>query len=49
MNMTVGIVLPLGVFFYARACFFRYRLKGDLKLIVKTNKEIQDIIYEKRL
>lgn len=49
MNMTAGIVLPLGALFYARACFFRRRLKGDLKQIVKTNKEIQDIIYERKL
>lgn len=49
MNMTAGIVLPLGALFYARACLFRYRLKKDLRQIVKTNKEIQDIIYERKL
>lgn len=49
MNMTVGILIPIGLLFYARACFFRHRLKGDLKQIVKTNKEIQNIIYERKL
>lgn len=49
MNMTVGIIIPIGLLFYARACFFRHRLKGDLKQIVKTNKEIQNIIYERKL
>ena len=49
MNMMVGIIIPIGLLFYARACFFRHRLKGDLKQIVKTNKEIQNIIYERKL
>ncbi len=49
MNMTAGILIPIGLLFYARACFFRHRLKGDLKQIVKTNKEIQNIIYERKL
>lgn len=49
MNMIVGIVFPIGLLFYARAIFFRHRLKGDLRRIVKTNKEIQDIIYERKL
>ena len=48
MNMTVGVVLPVGLLFYLRAIFFRYRLKGDLKKIVKTNKEIQNIVYDRR-
>ena len=49
MNLTAGIIFPIGILFYARACFFRHRLKGDLRQIVKTNKEIQDIIYERKL
>ena len=50
MNATVGAVLPIGLLFYVRAVFFRYRLKGDMKKIVKVNKEIQDIIqlYERK-
>lgn len=49
MNLIAGIVFPIGLLFYARACFFRFRLKKDLKQIVKTNKEIQNIIYERKL
>ena len=49
MNVAVGVVLPVGVLFYARSVFFRYRLKEDMKEIVKINKELQDIIrlYER--
>ena len=49
LNAAAGVVLPVGVLLYARATFFRHRLKGDLKRIVKTNKEIQNIIYERKL
>ena len=51
MNVTAGVVFPIGILLYARAFFFRYRLKGDMKEIVKINKEIQDIIqlYERKL
>ena len=49
MNITAGILFPIGILFYARAIFFRHRLKGDLKKIVNINKEIQDIIYERKL
>ena len=49
MNITAGILFPIGLLCYARAVFFRYRLKGDLKKIVNTNKEIQNIIYERKL
>lgn len=45
MNVVAGIVAPIGILLYARAVFFRYRLKNDMKKIVKINKEIQDIIY----
>lgn len=49
MNVAAGILLPVGCLLYIRACLFRYRLKKDLRQIVKTNKEIQDIIYERKL
>ena len=49
MNVVAGVALPIGLLFYVRAVFFRYRLKGDLKKIVKINKEIQDIIYDRKL
>lgn len=51
MNVVVGVVFPVGVLFYARAVFFRYRLKEDIKEMIKINKELQDIIhlYERKL
>ena len=49
MNVTAGVVFPIGLLLYARAVFFRFRLRGDLNEIIKTNKEIQDIIYERKL
>ena len=49
MNMTAGIVLPIGVLLYVRAAYFRHRLANDMKQIIKTNKEIQYIIYERKL
>ena len=49
MNLTVGLLLPVGVCFYARAVFFRRRLQQDFKQIEKTNQEIQYIINERIL
>ena len=49
MNMTAGIVFPVGVLLYARAAFFRRRLAKDMRQIVKINKEIQYIINERKL
>ena len=49
MNRAAGIVLPIGALLYARSLFFRYRLANDMRQIIKTNKEIQYIIYERKL
>ena len=49
MNVVAGVAFPVGLLLYARAVFFRHRLKGDLEEIVRTNKEIQNIIYERKL
>ena len=49
MNMAAGILIPVGLLLYVRAVFFRYRLKEDLKKIVKINKEIHYIINERKL
>ena len=49
MNVVAGVVLPIGLLLYARAVFFKHRLRGDLEEIVRTNKEIQNIIYERKL
>ncbi len=45
MNVTAGVMFPVGILLYVRSVFFRNRLKGDLKKIVKLNNEIQDMIY----
>lgn len=49
MNVTAGALLPIGVLLYARSVFFRYRLKGDMRNIVRINKEIHYIINEREL
>ena len=49
MNVMAGVVFPIGLLLYARAVFFRHRLRGDLSEITRINKEIQDIIYERKL
>lgn len=49
MNIAAGVIFPIGMIFYLRALFFRYRLKEDLKQIITINKEIQHIIYERKL
>ena len=49
MNVLAGVLLPIGLLFYARAVFFRHRLKGDLAQIIDINKEIKYIIYERKL
>ena len=40
LNIIVGVVLPLGIFFYIRMLRFRFRLYRDLKVIVKANSDI---------
>lgn len=49
MNVIAGVVLPVGIMLYLRACFFRRRLKEDMRMIIRINKEIQDFIYERKL
>ena len=49
MNVAAGVVIPIGLLLYVRAVFFRHRLRGDLSEIARINKEIQDIIYERKL
>ncbi len=43
LNAVVGIILPLGIFFYIRMLRFRLRLHRDLKTIEKTSQDILDI------
>ena len=40
INTAVGIVLPLGIFFYCRMWRFRMRLYRDLRVIRRTNEHI---------
>ena len=40
LNITAGIILPLGVFFYLRMCRFRFRLLRDLRITRITNQNI---------
>ena len=49
MNIAAGMIFPIGMMFYLRVLFFRYRLKEDLKQTITINKEIQHIIYERKL
>ena len=49
MNQAAGILLPVGALLYVRSLYFRDRLARDMKQIIKTNKEIQYIIYERKL
>lgn len=44
LNILTGILLPIGLVYYFRIWAFRVRLYKDLKLINKTNKELQEII-----
>ena len=44
LNMTVGLLLPLGLFFYLRMWRFRLRLYKDLKQVVNTNDTIIKLI-----
>ena len=40
LNAIVGLILPLGIFFYFRMLRFRFRLYKDLKAVTKTSQSI---------
>ncbi|MCR4959518.1 MAG: LptF/LptG family permease [Prevotella sp.] len=46
LNALMGIILPLGIFFYIRMLRFRLRLYKDLKTIEKTSNAINDRIMK---
>lgn len=48
LNMAVGIILPLGLFFYIRMLRFRMRLMHDLKVISAANAAIVARVEEMR-
>lgn len=47
LNIIFGIIVPVGLFFYIRIWLFGRRLEKDLKNIIKTNNDIQEIIKNK--
>lgn len=44
LNIAAAVVLPVGLWFYARAWIFRRRLYKDLLTVIDKCKEIQDTI-----
>jgi len=44
LNAIIGVMLPVGAFFYIRMLRFRLRLYKDLKTVVKTNTSINNVI-----
>ncbi|WP_125041488.1 LptF/LptG family permease [Bacteroides faecalis] len=44
MNLLVGVIFPIGLFFYFRIWAFRVRLSKDMERIIKNNEQIQFII-----
>ena len=49
LNILAGIIIPIGLFFYARIWMFSRRLDKDLKTIIKTNNNIQERIKKESL
>ena len=46
LNAVIGIILPLGIFFYIRMLRFRLRLYKDLKTIEKTSTALIENMKE---
>jgi len=46
LNALIGIVLPVGIFFYIRMLRFRLRLYKDLKTVVRTNNKLIETTRE---
>ena len=44
LNMAIGILMPIGLFFYFRIWAFRVRLAKDMERIIKNNEQVQFII-----
>ena len=44
LNMILGVLFPVGLFFYFRIWRFRLRLKRDLEFIIKNNTDIKTLI-----
>ena len=48
LNLAIGALLPVGLFFYFRIWMFRIRLSKDLESIVTTNREILAVIEQNK-
>lgn len=46
LSVLVGILFPVGIFFYVRIWIFRIRLYKDLERIIKNNSDIQILIAQ---
>lgn len=46
LNLTSGVVLPIGIFFLIRIWAFRIRLNKDLRRIIENNNKINKIIVQ---
>lgn len=49
LNLLVGIVFPVGIFFYIRIWRFGKRLDGDLRQIIETSRMLQEVIATEKL
>ena len=49
LNMLCGVVVPAGLLLWLNIWRYRVRLDKDLKVIIKTNKDIQERIRQKLL
>jgi uncharacterized coiled-coil protein SlyX len=41
LNMAIGIVIPIGLFFYFRIWAFRIRLNKDMERIIALNRDVE--------
>ena len=48
LNLTCGVVFPVGLFFYFRIWAFRIRLSKDMERVIKTNEDVVYIIKNLR-
>ena len=46
LNVTTGLFLPTGIFFYFRMIRFRFRLYKDLQHILQTNEKMIERIHQ---
>lgn len=44
LDRAIGVILPVGIFFYFRIWFFRLRLAKDIQKVIEINKELKIII-----